>query len=421
MEYRIILVPHYKESFKTLLTLALYMRDNGLGCPHFVIYFDDKEQVTQTLENLGIDFSIYQAGVFTKIPLIGKAIKIVADLIYAVRLVERLSPVQGMVCAVETNELEYALIPVLNRRNINTMVLQWAQTAPSEYHEHNRKTRRKGRPLTVVTELLKRWARRLFERLFGVKYSRSYGDGAAKHFAVMGKYYEELFSRQGVSKHKLTVTGHPEHDRLYELSQNIADLNTKRAILESLNLDHTRPVWILAREAIVYFEVVPEEKDKEDVCAVLEILSKYRLNVQIILKMHPRDHNNYYDFVRQRFPHVIIIHECDLYSLIAACDLYICQISSTMMWALALDKPVISYDFNRQPYWHYLREREGVINVNSPADLAKEVDTIAKHGSSSENHRNCDIAKKKYMMLDGRACERIAELITEGNRSHHNQ
>lgn len=412
MEKRVIFVPHYKESFKTLLPLALYMRDNKIGSPHFVLYFDHNIEVRRILQKHRIDFSIYKAGVRKKIPILGRGFKILADLTYSVRLAERLFPIQAMVCTVESNEFEYALISVLNRRNINTIVLQWAQTAPNEYEIRLEREGKKGLT-TAIAEYSKGHLKRLVERLFGVKYSRLYGDGAAKYFAVMGRHYKEMFHKQGVSEDKLIVTGHPEQDYLSELSSSVGNPGFKQAVLESFGLDVAKPLWIVAREAIVHFKLVPEEKDKEDVCAVLEILSQYQQEVQIILKLHPRDSEEYYGFVKEKFPHVILIHECDLYKLIAVCDLYISQISSTMMWAIALDKPVISYDFNRQPYWHYLREREGIIKADSPQALAEKIKIIQEEGLSPENCRMCRIAKKEYMTLDGRACERISGLITK--------
>jgi len=412
MTNRVIFVPHYEESFKTLLPLALYMRDNKIGSPHFVIYFRCNEEIRQILQRQGIDFSIYKAGFLTKIPILGRGFKILADLTYSVRLAERLFPIQAMVCTVESNKFEYALISVLNRRNINTIVLQWAQTTPNEYELRLEREGKKGLT-TAIAEYSKGHLKRLVERLFGVKYSRLYGDGDAKYFAVMGKHYKEMFYKQGVSEDKLIVTGHPEHDYLSELSSNVRKPGFKQAALESFGLDSVKPLWIVAREAIVHFKLIPEEKDKENICSVLEILSQYQQDVQIILKLHPRDSEEYYGFVKEKFPHVILIHECDLYKLIAVCDLYISQISSTVMWAIALDKPVISYDFNNQPYWHYFRDGKGIIRADSPQALAEKIEIIQEKGLNPENYQMRQIVKQKYIILDGRACKRIAGLITK--------
>jgi len=415
MKQKVVFIPHYKGSFTTLFQLALYLKDNNEAVPHFVLYFDDDSQARETLENHEIGFSIYKVRWFIKMPLIGPAIKIIADLIYSVRLLKRLSPVQAMICVVETHKLEYALISVLNRRDINTIVLQWAQTVPKEYYRSVGDKTKKVGVVSVLQDHFKKRMRGIVEKIFGVKFAESYGGGGAKYFAVMGPYYREMFFLQGVSEEKLVVTGHPEFDRLHELSFGIRSPSFKQAILEDFGLDSAKPIWILAREAIVYFKLVPHGKDKEDICTVLDILSEYHPQVQIILKLHPRDSEEYYDFVKQKFPHVILIHECDLYSLIAACDLYISQISNTMMWAVALDKPVISYDFNDQYYWHYFRDKEGFIKADSPSELAEKVQAINNNGISPEIYQNCQVAKQKYMILDGGACERIAELITKDN------
>lgn len=411
MNKTVIFIPHYKGSFRTLLHLALYVQNNKMASAHFVLYFGDNTEAKKILKEHGIKFSTYKNRSLVKIPVIGQPIKLIADLIYSVRLVSRLSPVQAMVCAVESHVLEYAVISVLNRRNINTIVLQWAQTVSKEYYQSIGEKGKRKNVISTVKDCIRIHIKRLVEKIFRVKFAQSYGDGDAKYFAVMGKYYKEMFFKQGVSEDKLIVTGHPEHDRLFELSRSVNNPDFRRTTLESFGLDVAKPLWILAREAIVYFKLVGREKDEQDICTVLEILSKYDPQVQIILKLHPRDAEEYYDFVRQKFPHVILIKECDLYSLISACDLYISQISNTMMWAIALDKPVISYDFNSQPYWHYFRDKEGIIKVDSPEELAKQIITVKEKGLSAQNCQKHQIAKQKYMTLDGKASERIAELI----------
>lgn len=416
MKKTIIFIPHYKGSFATLFQLALYIKDKKEAVPHFVLYFEDDSQARKTLGNHNIDFSTYKVRWFTKMPLIGPLIKLVADLIYSVCLVNRLSPVQAMICAVETHKLEYALISVLNKRKINTIVLQWAQTVPKEYYQSVRNKTKPNNIVSMIRDRFKKHIRGVAEKIFRVKFAESYGDGDAKYFAVMGPYYRELFCSQGVSEKKLVVTGHPEFDRLHELSLGIKNPDLKQTILEDFGLDNAKPIWILAREAIVYFKLVSREKDKEDICTILEILSGYHPEVQIVLKLHPRDSSEYYDFVKQKFPHVIVIHECDLLSLVAACDLYISQISNTMMWAVALDKPVISYDFNNQSYWHYFRDKEGIIKADSPQELADKVRVVRNDGMTSEEYQDCQVAKWKYMILDGKASERIADLALLGKQ-----
>ncbi len=424
MDKTVIFVPHYKGSFRSLLQLALHVQNNKVASAHFVLYFGDNTGAKQVLKEHGIKFSTYKNRSPVKIPVIGQPIKLIADLISSVRLVNRLSPVQAMVCAVESHEFEYALISVLNKRNINTIVLQWAQTVPKEYYQSiGKKGKRKNviSVISTVKDCLRNHIKRLVEKIFRVKFAQFYGDGDAKYFAVMGKYYKEMFCKQGVSEDKLIVTGHPEHDRLFELLRSVKNPGFRQTTLGSFGLDNTKPVWILAREAIVYFKLVCQEKDKQDICAVLKILSQYDPQAQIILKLHPRDAEEYYDFVRRKFPHVILIKECDLYSLISVCNLYISQISNTMMWAIALDKPVISYDFNNQPYWHYFRDKEGIIKVDSPEELAKQIKTFKEKGLSAQNSQKYQIAKQKYMTLDGKASERIAELIMKGKKQLYRQ
>ncbi len=407
LKKKIIFIPHYKGSFMTFLLLALFARANSVGVPHFVLYFEDDFNVRQVLKEHQIDFTIYKRNYFASLYIIGKLIKPITDLLYSSRLIDLLSPVQAIVCAVENTEIEYTLISVANKRNINTIVVQWAQSVPKEYYQALR-SNSKNRLFIYLAKL----AKRLIEKAFGLKYAEFYGDGNAKYFAVMGGYYYDMFSKQGISKNKLVVTGHPEYDRLYELSQKVKNSEVKQSIINDFGLDEKKPLWVLAREAVVYFKLISEQKDKQDLCSILEILSDYHPQVQLVLKMHPRDDEQYYQFVREKFPHIVMIYDCDLYKLIAACDLYISQISNTMMWAVALDKAVISYDFNNQPYWQYFRDKEAFIKVDTVEQFKIAIKAINDSSFSGSNFLKYKITKKKYMCFDGKACQRISNLIT---------
>ncbi len=407
LKKKIIFIPHYKGSFMTLLLLALHAKENNLGVPHFVLYFEDDSKVRQALEEHQIDFTIYKRSYFVNLSIIGKLFKPVADLTYSSRLISLLSPVQAVVCVMENTEIEYALISVANKRNINTIVVQWAQTSPKEYYQSFRSSS-ENRLLLYSRKFVKR----LVEKTLGFRYMEFYGDGNAKYFAVMGDYYYDMFSKQGISKNKLVVTGHPEYDYLYELSQKTRNPEVKQSIINDLGFDHKKPLWVLAREAIVYFELISEQKDKQDLRTILEILSEYHPQVQLVLKMHPRDDEQYYQFVREKFPHIVLIHDCNLYKLIAVCDLYISQISNTMMWAVALDKMVVSYDFNDQPYWQHSRDKDAFIKVDTVEQFRTVIKTINGNSFGKNNPQKYKNTKQKFMSFDGKACQRISNLIT---------
>lgn len=404
---KIIFIPHYKGSFMTLLLLALFIRENNQGVPHFVLYFEDDSKARQTLKDHQIDFTIYKRNYFASLSTIGKLFRPIADLTYSSRLINRLSPVQAVVCAVENTEIEYALISVANKRNINTIVVQWAQTVSKEYYQTLRSP-----SINKLILYFGKLAKRLIEKTLGLKYMGFYGDGNAKYFAVMGDYYYDMFIKQGISKNKLVVTGHPEYDHLYKLSQKAKYSKVKQSIIKDFGFDHKKPLWVLAREAVVYFKLISEQKDKQDLRTILEILSEYHPQVQLVLKMHPRDDEQYYHFVRENFPHIVMIHDCDLYKLISACDLYISQISNTMMWAVALDKIVISYDFNNQPYWQYFRDKEAFIKVDTAEQFKTTIKTISDNSFGVSDPQKYEITKQKYMRFDGKACQRISNLIT---------
>jgi len=407
----VILVPHYQGPFKILLELGQYLRSREIAEPVFVLYFDGHEEIAARLEEEGIKYFIHRHWRFESIPLLGQAASLYRDMRFSRDLLGRLGAVQALVCSVETHHLEYLLIPILNKRGVNTIVLQWAQTAGREYFRSVRgKDARRGIAHLLRTAIRKS-SEKLLEKMMGLRFAASYGHGPAKHFAVMGQYSRELFLGEDVPEEKLVITGHPEMDYLYELSLEARGEDFRSGACKSLGLDDNRPIWILAREAVAHFGLVEPAKDREDLWAVLELLIRKGKEAQVILKLHPRDTVKYYEWVREQFPEVRVVKDCDFYRLVAVCDLFVSQISSTMMWALALDKPVISYDFNNQPYWHYYRDRPGILKADSPSLLEQRLEEITESGFADRQRRDCALARDRYMTFDGRAKERIARLI----------
>lgn len=411
---RVVLVPHYHGAFRTLLDLATYLRERDIAEPLFVIHFDDRDAVLSQLREADIDYRLHRRYVIEKVPLLGQLIKLLRDRRFSRRLARRLPDVRAMVCTVETHRLEYALIPALNKRGVNTIVLQWAQSGGKDYYRRVRSRNEKPSLARRLRSACRRVFRGALAKTMNVQLPSSYGKGPARHFAVMGEYYKELFISEGVRPEKVQVTGHPEADYLYELAGQSSRPGWREDVAAEFDLDPRENIWLLGREAIAYFGLVSPEKDKADLTAALEILTQRAGGGQVVLKLHPRDSVDYYQFVAARFPGVRLIKDCDLYRLMSICDLYVSQISSTMMWALALDKPVISYDFNSQEQWRSFRDRPGIHQADTPEQFAQRLDEIQQPGFDEIQKHNCRLTKQRYMTFDGKARERIAELILRG-------
>lgn len=396
------------------MDLATYLREQDIAEPVFVIYFDNCSGVLSQLEDAGIDYRLHRRYLVEKAPLLGQIVKLLRDRRFSHGIARRLPDIRAMVCTVETHQLEYALIPVFNKQGINTIVLQWAQSGGKEYYQRVRTENEKPNLARKLRSACRRIFRGALAKTMDVQLASSYGKGAAKYFAVMGEFYRELFISEGVRPEKIRVTGHPEADYLYELAEQSSRPGWRQDVAAEFDLKASEDIWLLGREAIAYFGLVPPGKDAADLTAVLEILTEHANGGQIVLKPHPRDSLEYYKFVARRFPGVRIIKDCDLYRLISICDLYISQISSTMMWAIALNKPVISYDFNNQAQWHYFRDRPGILQADTPDQFAQRLGEVRQPGFDTIQEQNCRLTKQRYMTFDGRARERIAELILSG-------
>jgi len=266
------------------LDLATYLREHDIAEPVFVIYFDNCDGVLSQLKDADIDYLLHPRYLIEKAPLLGQIVKLLRDGRFSRGIARRLPDIRAMVCTVETHQLEYALIPGFNKRGINTIVLQWAQSGGKEYYQRVRSENEKpslARKLRGACRGALGWP---LAKAMDIQLASSYGKGPAKYFAVMGEFYRELFISEGVRPAKIRVTGHPEADYLYELAEQSSRPGWRQDVASEFDLNPSEDIWLLGREAIAYFGLVPADKDEADLTAVLQILTEHAGDGQIVLK-----------------------------------------------------------------------------------------------------------------------------------------
>lgn len=411
----ILFAPHYSASLMTLIKIADKHEEKKFR-PLFFI----SKNVTDPERCLGILRENNYEYILESDLLSDMKINIFfQELIVRPKKYIRFLKNENVMIIISANDGNMYLLKAAKVLGIKTIGIQWADTGPVNCLDRLDSERRQqyyqgkyGRSLAKLLELkfqVQFKLKQIIYKIFGYRISRFFTDGMSDYFCLMGPYYAEMLNRQGTPLEKLIITGHPEHDYLFNLKK-ISSNEYITKIKNSFGLDPNKKLIVLGREAIRFFDLIPVEKDRQDMREVFDILREYTHEAEIFMKAHPRDEIDYYDFIKDEYPFARIYHDnIDFYSLIASCNLYISQISSTMNWAIALDIPTISYDFNRIESWDYIRNRKGLIYANTPEQLREVVKRYFK-SPSNIIFNNMAEAREMYMRLDGKALERILTL-----------
>lgn len=137
-------------------------------------------------------------------------------------------------------------------------------------------------------------------------------------------------------------------------------------------------------------------------------------NKKITIKLHPREKyiKEYKKLIRRNhFRNIFVTQKADLYNIISGSKLAINFSSTTAIESLILDKPVITILMPnyRNPLNKLLHESKATIEVPIEEDLSKAIVIIYKKDTLKENRKK--FIKRFYGNIDGKASQRIAELI----------
>ena len=313
-----------------------------------------------------------------------------------------------------------------NQRGVPTVLVQWAATGQKEFYNRLHRdgySRRIGTTSSVTRRvLLARRAvglgvLRAMYRLDGIRRPRFLGDGNARWFAVMNRGAMDMFRQQGVPARKLVSTGHPEDDLLYAYRERFAGAGERAATAREFGLDLTKRIIVYAREAIEHYGWLSRATDHNIMRTVLRAATGQE-NAQVVLKLHPRDSVDYYQWVAAEFPMVVQIHQCDFYRLIAISDVYLSQASSTTRWAVQLSKPVILLGMAHLEVTNMVAQQLGLTPVSSAEALNSALQQALSDGSVPESQQ----VKELRSQVDGKAIDRILDLaglpkISQGESS----
>ncbi len=310
--------------------------------------------------------------------------------------------------------------PFINRmardRGIPVVGIQWSFLPPDDYERRRYRATYMWsvrdlpwpvRELRFLRARSEKWLHRLFYRVHGINWRDSYirmADASVQ--AVTNSLYAEVFSPASIPPDRVRVTGHPEDDVLLACKVRYLDPHERTRARREFGLTDGARVFILAREFMPATSgLIDPEDDKKNLKSALDLLSILP-GTQTVLKLHPKDDPAEYNWVRQLFPGVMIVHRCDLYKLIAVSDCLLTQGSSVTRWAVVLGVPAALIDFAGLEFTAQAEKMFRVPRLQAVSELKKFLDEVA----AGRFRYDPEYIRPVVELVDGRATERIVAL-----------
>lgn len=221
--------------------------------------------------------------------------------------------------------------------------------------------------------------------------------------AVYGEYYYDLLTRvSAYPPSSVAVTGAPRYDVLA-----VADkIFSRKEFCARSNLDPDRKIVLVATQGWHMRETF--------IRSVLTAL-KHFPEVQIVVKPHPNEKEDFYENVakKENIRVTILPSKSDTFDALYACDLLVSAFSTTITEAVILGKLVVTLNLTAEepaPYY-----REVTLRVNRKEDLAP---AIRKALYDEKTRKRLKIVGRKFTLKhacrqDGKATERVASLIEQ--------
>ncbi len=175
--------------------------------------------------------------------------------------------------------------------------------------------------------------------------------------------------------------------------------------------------------AVLATQPLPLGPDGGWVAAALRALA--RMGWAAAVKLHPNEPLTRADEYRRILKatgcpgRVVQADELPLGRLIAACDLFLTQFSSSVLEALAAGKPCVFVDTRPGPPFYPFDESPLAVRAGDAAEVEAAIRRalqVAQRGTASPEH---DAFRRRHLEpADGRALERIADAIAEACRAN---
>ena len=228
------------------------------------------------------------------------------------------------------------------------------------------------------------------------------GGGQSTIICADGNEAKERYIRNGVKPGKIRVTGHLEHDVMYNTWQNRKE--SKGKLHDKYTFQSDLPLLLVALPQTWEHNILSEEEHwqlQEYLCNAA-VRSKWN----VLLSLHPKMELTRYKYLEDKFSIKIAVEK--LGEVLPLADLYLVgQGSSTDLWAVLCEVPIIIADWYGLNYTTY-NWIEGIRVIKEANKLKEVLASLTSNSSLLETFKKSHL-KQKHMVspFDGNCFNRI--------------
>lgn len=249
------------------------------------------------------------------------------------------------------------------------------------------------------------------EDLYGVGTSPPW-DVRHASIAVQGRALQRLLVAEGIPADHVVVTGNPLVDELYELRTDREQARDR--VVAQLGLDPATPLLTHCRSHEARLVTVDPQRRADSQVDVIRALRAAAPDARVVVKIHPREGDAERAFIASIDPDVLVVgDELGTNELLAASDVVVGTISTTLLQAVALDRPTVSaFLWDSLDYWSDATNWSGVERVTSAdalTDAVRRQLTDPSHRAEWAARREAFAADE--FLLDGHGTEHVVDLL----------
>lgn len=240
--------------------------------------------------------------------------------------------------------------------------------------------------------------------------------------AIMDKYAEKEMLDERFPKDRLRITGNPHFDNL-EQKANSFTQKQKQEILSQIKLNKELLIFYAAN---VWKQYAQEYGfwDLDNISLINEAISrmpdKYRERIGLVVKLHPRTPQQSSEEIKRYIDtnnsvteqeNIRLVTDIHPQNLVLACDLTLTPNSTVGFEAVYMHKPCISIQpgLKTKDYLAILTQNKLIqagYTTNACIDLIQRAVT-------DENYRNGLVTQASSFRTDGKATQRVTNLVYE--------
>jgi len=423
----LLVIGHYLEDSRSLLRVTKAAQKAFGVTPIFLITSVDalREPAIQAITEAGYE-------VFNSLPPATTLDQVIRNPFKRVRLtLEENTALSGRILAAIkpaailcTGDAAHGtLVKTARAQGIPSLFFQWTEIHSLEVHEAWRRAesqwfdRQTAYPLRL-RHRLRRYLERLAKARASVPPWWPYYIPATR-LAVAGPYYRSMCIRAGIQPGKVVVTGNPQCDDMAQYAKLSAE--ERKILRQTVGISDNRAFVLYAREHVGRIRHLALASAIDSERMIIRAIQKAAPKCALVVRLHPKEGKEELERIHALGSGIQVIgNDLNIGEVIAASDLVISTVSSSLLWAIGLDTPAISAFF-----WRGVEEfkmRRHWIGVEK-ADTFDDLVEAIENNLNNPNHqrlwqRQRDVGRSKFLMLDGKSIERIVEQLGMLLRGH---